>query len=75
MISSAPDVFQTIMSDMFENIDGVEVVVDDVLIWGETVDEHDSRLWKVLHKGLKGRRVRLSMIKSVILVTLSERTE
>ena len=47
-ISSAPDVFQSIMSEMFEDIDGVEVVVDDLLIWGETEEEHDIRLKQVL---------------------------
>ena len=35
---------------MFEDIEGVEVVVDDVLIWGETEDQHDSRLVKVLER-------------------------
>ena len=44
------------MSEMFGDIKGVEVVVDDVLIWGET-DEHDARLQQVLkrarHRNLK----------------------
>ena len=64
-ISSAPDVFQTIMSEMFEDIDGVEVVVDDVLIWGETEDEHDLRLWKVLERA-KQRNLKLNKEKSQI---------
>ena len=34
-LSSAQDVFQDIMSEMFEDIEGVEVVVDDLLVWGE----------------------------------------
>ena len=29
------------MSEMLEDIEGVEVVVDDVLIWGENEDQHD----------------------------------
>ena len=36
------------MSEMFEDIEGVEVVVDDLLIWGTTEKEHDTRLGKVL---------------------------
>lgn len=44
------------MSEMFEDIPGVEVVVDDLLIWGEN-KEHDERLIQVLqrarHRGLK----------------------
>ena len=35
-ISSAQDVFQAVMSEMFEDIEGVKVVVDDLLIWGTT---------------------------------------
>ena len=31
-ISSAKDVFQAVMSEMFEDIEGVEVVIDDLLI-------------------------------------------
>lgn len=40
-ISSAQDVFQATMSEMFEDIDGVEVIVYDLLIWGA---KHDERL-------------------------------
>ena len=29
---------------MFEDIEGVEVIVDDILVWGSTVEEHDARL-------------------------------
>ena len=47
-ISSAPDVFQAIMSEMFGDIEDVEVVVDDLLIWGTTEEQHDSRLENVL---------------------------
>ena len=43
-ISSAQDVFQSVMSEMFEDIDGVEVAVDDVIVWGTNEEEHDARL-------------------------------
>ena len=49
-ISSAQDVFQSTMSEMFEDIKGVEVVVDDLLMWGEMETEHDERLRKVLKR-------------------------
>ena len=39
---SAQDMFHDIMSELFE------VVVDDVLIWGETKQHHDARLEEVL---------------------------
>ena len=50
-ISSAQDVFQAVTSEMFEDIEGVEVIVDNILVWGSTVEEHDARLERVLeHK-------------------------
>ena len=32
-LSSAQDIFQKVMTDMFKGIDGIEVVVDDILVW------------------------------------------
>ena len=59
-LSSAQDVFQRVMSQMFEDIEGVEVVVDDILIWGENEQQHDDRLIQVLerarHRDLKLNR-------------------
>ena len=46
-LSSSQDVFQRIMSEMFE---GVEVIVDDLLIWGETKEQHNIRLKRVLKR-------------------------
>lgn len=42
-ISSAQDVFQSVMSEMFEDIDGVEVIVDDLLIWGESEEQRNKQ--------------------------------
>ena len=41
-LSSSQDIFQKTMSDMFQDIPGVEVVVGDLLIWGESDKQHDS---------------------------------
>ena len=35
------------MSELFEDIDGVKVIVDDLLIWGQDDDQHDLRLKEV----------------------------
>ena len=43
-ICSAQDVFQDVMSEIFSGIEGVEVIVDDLLIWGENQQQHDERL-------------------------------
>ena len=35
-LSSSQDIFQRLMSEMFEDMEGIEVVVDDLLIRGES---------------------------------------
>ena len=61
-LSSSQDVFQSIMSEMFEDIDGVEVIVDDLLIWGENESQHDACLKRVLDRA-KQRNREKSQIK------------
>ena len=50
---------------MFEDIEGVEVVIDDLLIWGTTEEEHDARLEKVLQRAQQ-RNLKLNKDKSQI---------
>ena len=47
-IASAPELFQNVMSHLFQDIEGVEVIVDDLVVWGEDVEQHDVRLGQVL---------------------------
>ena len=61
-LSSSQDIFQRIMSEMFEDIEGVEVVVDDLLVWGEDEEQHDSRLLKVLERA-RARNLKLNKDK------------
>ena len=49
-LALSQDIFQRIMSDMFRDIDRVEFVVDDLLVWGETDEQHDKRLKKSFGK-------------------------
>ena len=48
-IKSAPEAFQNCMSDLFAVVEGVKVIVNDLLIWGKD-DEHDARLKQVLYR-------------------------
>ena len=57
-ISSSPEIFQRAMSQLIEDIEGVECIVDDILVWGETMEQHDQRLRHVLE------RVRENNLKS-----------
>ena len=52
-ITSAPEVFQRTVEMLFEDIDGCEIIVDDILVWGKDEDEHDRRLVDVLERAQK----------------------
>ena len=43
-ISSAPECFQKRMSQVLDGLEGVICMMDDVLIFGRSPEEHDSRL-------------------------------
>ena len=49
-ISSAPEVYHKELHMVFEHIDGVSTLIDDIIVWGTTIDEHNDRLQKVLEK-------------------------
>ncbi|CAC5365290.1 unnamed protein product [Mytilus coruscus] len=60
-IKSIPEIFQRVMTEIMENIEGAEVIVDDILIWGSTIQTHDERLQKVLDRA---RQCKLKLSKS-----------
>ena len=57
------------MSDLFADVEGVKVIVDDLLIWGKNDDEHDAKLKQVLDQArevnLKKRRIRQEEVPCV----------
>ena len=40
-------IYREVMEQMFENIEGVRVYIDDIIVWGSTEAEHDKRLAEV----------------------------
>ncbi|CAB4021658.1 Hypothetical predicted protein, partial [Paramuricea clavata] len=46
----APKVFQRNLAQTFEDIEGCEVIVDDLLVWGKDETEHNERLKKVIER-------------------------
>ena len=46
------------MSDIFGDIDTVEVFVDDLLIWAENEEQHDAILKKTLEQASAERYYR-----------------
>ena len=49
-ITSAPEFFQAQMNRILEDCPNTTCHMDDILVWGESVEEHDRHLNKVLSK-------------------------
>lgn len=47
-ILSAPEVYHKTIHLIFEHIPRVETMMDDIIIWGSTKEEHDARVRQVL---------------------------
>ena len=48
-ITSSPEIFQFKMNELLEGLEGVVVYIEDILVYGSNMKEHDERLSKVLH--------------------------
>lgn len=70
-LCSAPEVFHRSFKEMFDGLEGVEVYIDDILVWGENEAQHAERLKAVLDRAQQGNvrfnkskcRFRLSEVK------------
>ena len=49
-ISCASDEFQRLSDLFFQDLEGVAAVVDDLIVWADTKEEHDRRLSMVLRR-------------------------
>ena len=55
-IVSAPEVYQRRMEQVFEGVSGVEVIIDDILVYWKTEDEHDENLRAALQRNASSNR-------------------
>lgn len=67
-IKSAPEVFQAAMECLLEGLDGVAVIMDDILVYAATREEHDQRLTALLGR-CRQRGLKLNEKKSQIAVS------
>ncbi|XP_023806132.1 uncharacterized protein K02A2.6-like [Oryzias latipes] len=49
-IKSAPEIFHRAMEQIIENLEGVRVYIDDIIIWGSSAEEHNERLCRVMDR-------------------------
>jgi hypothetical protein len=59
-INSASEVFHSKIRQLLEDLEGVDSFIDDVIVWGATEHEHDTRLKRLLerarHVGIRFNR-------------------
>lgn len=48
-ITCAPEIFQRIMSNLIKDCDGCMNFIDDIIVYGDTLEEHDKRLEHVMN--------------------------
>lgn len=49
-LCSAPEVFHRTFKDIFDGLPGVEIYIDDVIVWATNKEEHNQRLEAVLER-------------------------
>lgn len=49
-LNSAPEVFSKCFADIFKDIDGVEQYIDELIVWGDSIENHDRVLKQVLER-------------------------
>jgi len=59
-IKSAPEIFQKTNVNIFCDIDGVEVVFDDIIISAESEKDHDDIFRKVMQRA-KDNNIKFNM--------------
>lgn len=58
-IKSASEVYQRNISEMVQDLDGCEAIIDDILVWGRDMEEHDGRLKLVMDR-IRDNNMKLS---------------
>jgi hypothetical protein len=67
-VHSAQEVFQKKVHETYEGLSNVDAIVDDILVYGSSVEEHDANLRAMLQRS-QDRGIRLNPDKCTIRVT------
>ena len=63
-ISSASEIFHRTVASFFDDLAGVKVFVDDIVVWGASREQHDARLHQVLQR-VRSNNIKLNRKKCV----------
>ena len=64
-VACAPEIFQRVVDDILQGLDGVIIYIDDILVSGKDQQEHDRRMQRVLQR-LKDINLKLNWPKCQI---------
>lgn len=67
-IKSSQDIFQQKIDEIFEGLTGITSIVDDILVYGRSRQEHDQNLRVVLERA-RAKGIRFNLDKLVVGVT------
>ena len=70
-ISSAPEIYHRVIHTLFAHLEGVDTLMDDIIVWGSNKEEHDKRLEKVMETA---QRVGLKLQKEKCEIAIPELT-
>ena len=59
-INCEPEMYNKVMNQVFQGLEGVKIIFDDVFVHGATKEEHDNRLEDIL-KRLQEKELTLNM--------------
>ena len=69
-ITCAPEIFQGLMTDLLKKEKGCEAIMDDIIVYGKSVEDHDENLHKTLkiikESGLKLNKNKCEFRKSTL---------
>ena len=68
-IKLVPEVFQRTMEELLNDIEGCDIIVDDLIVWGRNDEEHDQHLINVLDRA---REVQLKLNKKKCKIRVEE---
>jgi hypothetical protein len=72
-LNFASELYQRVMSELFEGVEGAEIVIDDIIVHGKNQAEHDFRLEKVLNiireNGIKLNRKKCKFSQAKVTFT------
>ena len=71
-VKSAQEIFQKRMVQHYGDLPGVETVIDDILVWGATKEEHNQRLKAVIERCKDTSKYKHSLSRKLLVYRIDQ---